>query len=118
MKLPLIGCRFCKVIKFFGESASIAEVRTINNQPVLFIGGSPLTDNQLTELKMEVDLLKQTGLWKIITSTVTQHAIELGIKQAKDFDQTMFAKSMLHVVGIMEGVFKAIEEEKERRKKQ
>ena len=94
----------------------MAEVKMVGTKPTLFIGGSPLTDNPLTELKVEVDLLRQTGLWKIITSTVTQHAVELGLKQANTFDQTIFAKSMLHVVGLMEGVFKAIEDEKERRK--
>ena len=107
-------CRFCEALQFYGDEASVAEIRTINGSPRLFIGGQQPTPNQLIELKTEVELLRRTGLWKLMTSTVTQHAIKLGLRDATNFDQTLFAKSMLHVVGILEGVLTAIENEKNR----
>ena len=105
-------CRFCQALTAFGDELAVAEIRMSEGSPSLHIGGKKPTPMQLINLKTEVELLKKTELWKIMTSTVSQHAIKLGIKDAKDFDQTLFAKSMLHVVGLIEGVLTAIEEAK------
>lgn len=106
-------CRTCASLRAVPFRESVVEMR---DGPELLIGGEKVGDQMMKELMVEASVLRQSKLWKAATETVRAHALDLGIKQAKDFDQLLFAKAMVHVVGIMETVLSAVEKEGERRK--
>ena len=82
----------------------------------LYIGGIKPTEQHIDEMTKEAMILSKTSLWKCLTETVKAQAIDLGIKNAKDFDQLMFAKAMLHVVDVQLSVVHAIQNENSKRK--
>jgi hypothetical protein len=102
--MPSAECRYCNALESFCDEEQVA--RSVDG--ILFIGGQTPTKQQLEELAKEGALVKSIGLWKVLTETVKSQALELGIKNAKDFDQLLFAKAMLHVVAIQESTIKAI----------
>lgn len=105
------NCRYCEALSSVIGRESVVEYR----DGVLHIGGQVPTDAQLAELVNEAELLSKTSLWMLLTETVKAQALELGIRNAKDFDQLMFAKAMLHVVEVQQSVSKAVKEEKRSR---
>jgi len=106
--MQLTDCRFCKAL---GDLHGTENIATVDSSKVLHIGGHKPTISQLEELGREIQLIEQTQLWKILTETVKSQAITLGIKEAKDFDQLLFAKAMLHIVGIQESLLGIIKKE-------
>jgi len=105
-------CRYCDALSSLVNKEHVAEYR----ERVLYIGGSVPTDQQLEEMAREIQLLKKTTIWKVLTETVKAQAIDLGIKNAKDFDQLLFAKAMLHIVEVQNSAVNAILEENGLRK--
>lgn len=105
-------CRYCDALSSLVNKEYVAEYR----EKVLFIGGTVPTDQQLDEMAKEIHLLKGTSIWKVITETVKAQALDLGIKNAKDFDQLLFAKAMLHIVEVQESAIKAVVQENNLRK--
>jgi aspartate/tyrosine/aromatic aminotransferase len=87
------------------------EVAALDKSGELFIGGVKPTVTQMEELGSEAMLMEKMELWNIMTNTVRALANDLGIKQAKDFDQLMFAKAMLHVVGLQEDLLSRVKKE-------
>lgn len=106
--MQLVDCKFCKALTGLDGAENIAEV---DQAKVLHIGGNKPTETQLVELAREVQLLEQMQIWKILTDTVKSQAITLGIRDAKDFDQLMFAKAMLHIVGTQQSLLAIIKKE-------
>lgn len=105
-------CRYCEALSALHGREQVVEYR----DGVLFIGGQKPTDIQLADLAGESDLLGRLSLWPLLTETVKAQALDLGIKNAKDFDQLLFAKAMLHVVQIQESIRSAIQKEASTRK--
>ncbi len=103
----LLECRFCTALEHLHGSEHVVEYR----EKELFIGGVKPTSQQLEELAKEVQLLEQTALWKLLTATVKAQAVHMGITLCKDFDQVMFAKAMLHVVGIQTSLIESVKKE-------
>ena len=108
MELSIKPCRFCRALNSLHGTENVA---ALDASKVLHVGGHKLTIPQLEELAKEIQLLEQTQLWKILTETVSSQAITLGIKEAKDFDQLMFAKAMLHVVGTQKSLLEILKKE-------
>jgi hypothetical protein len=106
-------CRFCASLTSLADSEKLVEYR----DGILHIGGLIPTDPQLEELARESELLGKTNLWKILTETVKTQAIDMGIRRAKDFDELMFAKAMLHIVEVQQSVINAVVKENSIRKK-
>src|ERR1035437_3755210 len=100
MPVKKASCRFCSALASIHNQEQIVEYR----ESVLHIGGHIPTDLQVKELLQEVILLQQTTLWKLLTETVKAQALDLAVHTAKDFDQVMFAKAMLHVIQTQESV--------------
>ncbi len=107
----VLECRFCTALEHLHGSEHVVEYRDIAGVKQLYIGGVKPTDQQLEELAKEVQLLEQTSLWKLLTATVKAQAMHMGITLAKDFDQVMFAKAMLHVVGIQTSLNESVKKE-------
>lgn len=101
----MAGCRFCAALDALSGREHVI---TSAGHGKVAIGGAEATDAQLAELASEAELLRRTSLWKALTATARDLATDLGIRQAKDFDQLMFAKAMLHVVGIQESAVEAV----------
>jgi len=116
------NCRFCDALSAVYDKTSVVELRDVlikgtdKTQQVLFIGGVVPTDQQIEELFNEVLLFEKTMLFRLLTETVRAQGVELGIKNAKDYDQLLIAKAMLHVVGVQESVLPAIRKERAIRK--
>jgi hypothetical protein len=106
-------CRFCEALDSVFDDDKLVEYK----EGILHIGGHIPTDQQLQELANEIVLLRKTSIWSLLTETVKAQAIDLGIKKAKDFDQLLFAKAMLHVVALQENAIDAIHAEYLQRKK-
>jgi hypothetical protein len=100
-------CRFCKALDPIADEMNVVEVTADG----LKVGGKPLSKTELNELRNEVEMVKKFRLWHLLTDTAKAQAVNLGMKQSKDFDQLIFAKAMLHVVGINESVFAVLERE-------
>ena len=105
--MPIKPCRFCSALRTLKGAEQVAELK----DGVLFIGGIKPTIPQLEELGREVQILSQTSLWKLLTDTIRSQAVQMGIRDAKDFDQLMFAKAMLHIVGVQERLVALITKE-------
>lgn len=108
----LTDCRYCAALSSIHGKEYVIELR----DGVLYIGGVNPTDQQIEEMAKESVLLGQMNLWKVLTETIKAQALDLGIRHAKDFDQLMFAKAMLHIVEIQESAIKAIVKENAGRK--
>ena len=106
-------CRYCKALSSLCKNEYVVELR----DGELFIGGLQPTPQQVEEMTREIDVLKQFSVWHVLTETVKAQALNLGIRNATDFDQLMFAKAMLHVVEIQESATKAIVKEYGHQKK-
>jgi len=106
--MPTQACRFCSALKHVHNKM---EVAALDKSGELFIGGVKPTVTQMEELGSEAMLMEKMELWNIMTNTVRALANDLGIKQAKDFDQLMFAKAMLHVVGLQEDLLSRVKKE-------
>lgn len=102
-----IACRFCTALEHLHGAESVVEYR----DGEFYIGGVKPTTQQLEELAKEVQLLEQTALWKLLTATVKAQATHMGLTLCKDFDQVMFAKAMLHVVGIQSSLVESVKKE-------
>lgn len=103
----VLECRFCTALEHLHGAEHIVEY--LNKE--LYIGGVKPTEQQIEELAKEVQLLEQTALWKLLTATVKAQATHMGITLSKDFDQLLFAKAMLHVVGIQTSLIESVKKE-------
>ena len=106
-------CRYCKALSSLCKNEYVVEFRAGE----LFIGGLQPTPQQVEEMTREIDVLKQLSVWHVLSETVKAQALDLGIRNAMDFDQLIVAKSMLHVVEIQESAIRAIVKEYGRQKK-
>ena len=111
--MPVKSCRYCEALSSLNNKESVVEYRN----DVLYIGGVKPTDPQIEEMAKECILLGRMNVWKVLSETIKAQALDLGIRHAKDFDQLMFAKAMLHVVEVQESIIKAIVTENAGRKK-
>jgi len=106
-------CRFCSTLDYLSDAAKVID----DKDGVVKINGQNLTNTELSELVGEIRLLTNTRIWGILTETMKNKAHELGIRQATNFDHTIFAKSMLHVVDTQQSICRAIVAEQARREK-
>lgn len=72
------------------------------------LGGKKLTKSQLTQLQQEAGLFEQTLLWKVFTATLPHEAELRMFKLAKSERDMDWGKAILHSVGVMETIVKAI----------
>lgn len=72
------------------------------------LGGKKLTANQLSQLQQEAGLLENTLIWKLFTTTISHEAELRMFKLAKTTEDMFFGKAILHAVGVMESIVKAI----------
>lgn len=72
------------------------------------LGGKKLNKNQLSQLQQEAGLLEQMFIWKVFTETLAHEAHLRMFKLAKTERDMDWGKAILHSVGVMESVVKAI----------
>ncbi len=112
MAVKASNCRYCSVLAVFANKEQVIEYI----DGVCYIGGVEPTFQQVEEMAREGELLKRMSLWPVLTETVKAQAFKLGIRNATDFDQTLFCKAMLHVVEIQESAVAALLKENAKRK--
>lgn len=72
------------------------------------LGGKKLSPNQLSQLQQEAGLLEQMLIWKLFTQTISHEAELRMFKLSKTTEDMFFGKAILHAVGVMESIVKAI----------
>jgi hypothetical protein len=89
-------------------ATEIKKVLSISEDGRLCLGGEPITDNQLANLKSEVGLIEKMTVWPILLETCRQKAIATGINTSTSFENVLTAKSMLFLLDWMREWSKAI----------
>jgi len=107
----LNNCRFCEALTAVFDGMNVVEYL----QDGLHIGGIKPTDNQIQELINEAHILEKTSLWKMLSATPRAQAVDMGIKQAKDYDQLLFSKALIYVADVQQSILNAIHQESQRR---
>lgn len=72
------------------------------------LGGKKITPNQLTSLQQEALLVMNTEWWKLVTNTLRHEAELRMFKMAKTERDMDWGKAILHSIGIIEHITKAI----------
>ncbi len=75
----------------------------------LFIRGEQLGSDQIANLQSEAKLFKSTKLWKILTQTLAQDAMERMFFASKDFNDMMAGKLLLFAISTQETIINRIE---------
>lgn len=77
-------------------AVDIQKVLAVNKDTnEVFLGGMPLTDTQLKELKTELAVMDKMTLYHIILESVKQQAINVGINTSTSFENVLTAKALL-----------------------
>ncbi len=75
------------------------------------VGGILLNEAEILNLKGEVDLLKRTRLYGLLTETLRARAIYQGINKSENFDHVLVAKAMLVNLDLIESILSTIEKQ-------
>lgn len=77
--------------------------------PVIKLNGRQVNQEQLIQLKAEAAQFKNTLLYRVLIETVNWEAKEVIFNKAKDFQDVLNGKMMLHVTGVQENIIKLLE---------
>lgn len=78
----------------------------------LYLNNVPLDAKQISELKQEAHLLRNTKIWEIITNTLDSQAFERGWHQSKTLDDLQVGRTISATVEIQKQIIKKIENAK------
>lgn len=84
------------------------EVITVTKDHDIFLGSSKITDIEMKNLQQEAKVLKNFRLWKVLQETVRQKAVEKGVVESTNWEQTLSAKMMLHNLGILKSIVEVL----------
>lgn len=87
----------------------ILDAKKTTDGLVLYLNGRQLEPEEIGRLKGEMDLLRPTLLWSIMSETVKQKAIVKAVLDSKEWEETLAGKMMLHVVGLQLSILDLIE---------
>ena len=76
-----------------------------------YLGGKAITNEERKQLRTEAKLLKTLRIWKVLQETIRQKSLEKGMIEATEWEHVLFAKAMLHDLGIMQSIVKQLEKE-------
>lgn len=79
-----------------------------NKTNELFLRNERIPNEQAVNLQNEIKLLESTQLWKILTNTLQQDAMERMFFNSKDFDDMRGGKMLLFALSIQQGVINRI----------
>lgn len=100
-------------LRDFVGSVDLGKVVSCDDRTgVVKLGGEQISKEELRRLKAEAAAMREFALWKVMTETLKQKAIEKAVVNSTDFEQVLAGKLMLHAVGIFESVIKAVERAK------
>ncbi len=92
------------------DPLQVLEARQEKGQRLrVFLGKDELTESQIKQLKVEVDLLQRSNLWRIMQETVKAKALEKAFTQSTDWEQVLSGKLMVHNLGIQQAIVKLID---------
>lgn len=79
------------------------------NKTGLYIRGEQLGADKIANLQNEAKLFKSTHLWKILTHTLAQDAMERMFFASKDFSDMVAGKLLLFAISTQESIINRIE---------
>ncbi len=62
----------------------------------VYLGDKKLENEQIKELKREVKELKRSNLWKLLMDYLLYHQQEYLIKDAKNWDDTLYGRAAIY----------------------
>lgn len=85
------------------------DVLKVNQLGQVFLGGEPITENEMNELKAEVAALKGFRLWDVFQETIREKAIDTAVLKSHNYEETLSGKLMIHNLGIMKSIVETID---------
>jgi hypothetical protein len=76
---------------------------------VILLAGQPISEIEVQNLKEEVKALKNFRMWRILQETVRVKAIEKGLLNATNWEETLSGKMMLHNLGLLKSIVDVID---------
>lgn len=73
------------------------------------LGGAPLSDKDLLEIKSDAHQIKNSLLWKLLVKRGYFAAQVKGVDNAKDFGDTREARGMISAISIFEDILSKLE---------
>ncbi len=83
-----------------------------NDVITMYIGGQLATEQQIRNLKAEVKFLRESEVWKMMTSTLVAHARKVMFEKSTTFDDMWSGKMILYAVSIQKSILDAISKNK------
>lgn len=73
------------------------------------VGGKRISGTQLQNLKNEADLIKKSGLWELMETTMTNTAHQYLFTQMKTLEDAHWGKAILYSLSIFNTIFKGLD---------
>lgn len=102
-----------KVFEYLFPFSDVAKILTSDKQGHLYLGGVLIEKQKLSDLKNEVRLLKNTGIWEIITYTLKHQAQETIFSKSLDYQDLINGKMILYTINVQEKMIEKIDKAKE-----
>ena len=64
---------------------------------IISIGGKKISPELRDVLRDQAKYLKTSQLWEVLSASLTNEAIQLGLLKSTNFDHVQFAKSLWHI---------------------
>ena len=74
------------------------------NTGVAYLGLEPISKNEAIQLKSEAELLMGMRLYKILTNTLTQEAINIAVLNSKEWENVISGKMMIHNLTVIKKI--------------
>ena len=83
---------------WYDTAIDLSKVLSLLEDGTLLIGGKPVPDQQLIQLKADAQVIERLPAWGILIETMRQYAISAGFNSSLDFESVKVAKAMLLIL--------------------
>jgi hypothetical protein len=89
------------------------DVMKTSPQGEIFMGGKPIPENELGVLKAEAAELKKMKIWKVLTETLREQAMQAMFEKAKNWEDMLNGKNILYAIGVQENILNILTRKEE-----
>lgn len=86
------------------------QVFQVSKTNIPYLGMEPVSKGQAKSLQMQAKTILSFELWGILTTLIRQKAIDLAVKESKEWEHVLPGKMMVHNIALMESLVKYISE--------
>lgn len=88
---------------WFATAVDLTQVLTYDEKHGLLLGGKPIPESQLVQLKSEAHVLEKLAIWRIITENLRAEWIAKGFNLSEDLESLKVAKGVVYVIDWLKG---------------